>query len=75
MYKQDITITECYKKLEQYNDVFTIEDGSLGLGTLLATDFNKTLVIQEYYRSPWCSGHIAITYYGGYIPKKYKEYL
>jgi hypothetical protein len=68
---------ECIEKyVNKYNGhCTTLEEGVLGLGTVLLHGGNgrKTIIIKEFYISAWASGHNVRQY--NKMPKKYEELL
>lgn len=60
---------------EYKGEVATIEEGCLGLGTVLlhSADGKKTVLITEYFINSWVSGHTVRKY--NKMPKKYQQYI
>lgn len=78
--ERHISINQAENLISKYSDnngeVFLIEEGVLGLGTILLYDYNNKLkcyIIQEYYVNPWNSGHSIKTF--SKLPKKYQPLL
>ncbi len=68
------TIDACEKLIAHYTDlggeVRTIQEGTLGLGTVVCTaEGKKAAIITERYVNEWSSGH-AIRLFNK-LPKKY----
>jgi len=73
-------LAACEKLIEQYTqdfggEVTEIEEGCLGLGTLIlhGAPGKKTIVIQEVFLNAWSSGHTMRLYNS--MPKKYEKIL
>ena len=69
------SLDACEKVMQKYielgGEVNTIEDGTLGLGTVVLTAKNyKTIVIKEVFLNEWSSGHTIRQYRT--TPKKYQ---
>lgn len=63
------------KYTEKGGEVFTLDEGCLGYGTIILHDYSENLYsfkIQEYFLNEWSSGHKLTTYKKG-LPKKYLE--
>lgn len=71
------SIKECEDVLDKYTqlggEIYTVEEGSLGLGTILGIGCEKAIVIEEHYGNCWSSYH-TITVYDE-LPEKYQELL
>jgi len=62
------------KYVERGGEVYTIEEGCLGLGLMILTGQDlKTTIIQEVYLNEWSSGHKVRMY--NKCPKKYQEMI
>ena len=63
---------------DQGGEIFTLDEGCLGYGTIILHDFNDNKLlsfkIQEYYLNEWSSGHKITTYRKG-LPKKYLKMI
>jgi hypothetical protein len=68
----------CESLIQRYVDQFSgecivIEEGVLGLGTVLLTAHGKkAILIKEIFLNAWSSGHTIKMY--NKIPKKYEKY-
>jgi hypothetical protein len=72
------TLESCQKLINRYIDlggeVFNIEEGGVGLGTIVCIAQNKkTAIIQERYLNAWSSCH-TIRFYNK-TPAKYKKQI
>ena len=72
------TLANCERLISQYlelgGDVFTLSEGSLGLGTVICmADGYKTALIQEIYLNEWSSTHTIRQF--NKTPKKYLELI
>lgn len=72
------TLEACENLMDNYikrgGEVITVEEGTLGLGTVICYGGNlKTSVIQERYLNEWSSGHTIRMY--NKMPKKYESML
>lgn len=72
--KKLYSLSACKKLISQYTEIggetVTINEGSLGLGTVICFAENKkTAIIQEVFLNSWSSGH-KVTLYNK-TPKKY----
>ena len=72
------SLSECEKLINKYvergGEVYTIEEGSLGLGVMVLTGNNlKTTIITEVYLNEWSSAHKVRMY--NKCPKKYQEII
>ena len=62
------------KYVDMGGDVYTLKEGTLGLGLTVCTlDGYKSAVITEYYISDWASGHTCRLY--NKLPKKYQKMI
>lgn len=64
------------KYVNQYNgECLEIEQGSLGLGTILlhSAEGKKSILIQEFFINAWQSGHKIKMY--NKLPKKYIQLI
>lgn len=64
------------KYIEKGGEFYELEEGVLGYGTCILTDFNgklKTFVIKEYFINSWTSGHKIRAY--NKIPQKYVDMI
>lgn len=71
-------LRECEKLISRYyergGDVYTIEEGVLGLGLMILTGHNlKTTIIKEVYLNCWSSGHTVRMY--NECPEKYRKMI
>ena len=73
-------LSDCEKLIDRYVNEFKgqateIEEGCLGLGTLLLHDAKgkKAVLIQEFYVNAWSSGHKIRLY--NKLPKKYQKLI
>tara|TARA_R110000868_G_scaffold96843_3_gene266309 strand:- start:1549 stop:1788 length:240 start_codon:yes stop_codon:yes gene_type:complete len=71
------TLASCEALIATYvnkyeGECITIEEGVLGLGTILLTNATgkKSVIIKETYLNSWSSGHTIRTY--NKLPKKYE---
>lgn len=70
-------LKQCEKLIDTYIDmggsIMQIEDGCLGLGTLLLHDApgKKSILIKERFLNEWSSTHTIRQY--NKLPKKYAE--
>ena len=63
--------------IEAGGDAVCIDEGTLGLGTVLLINNGlelKEFVIQEYYINEWSSGHKVYSFNKG-LPKKWERAL
>lgn len=72
------SIKECEDVLDKYTqlggETYTVEEGSLGLGTIIGTGEGlKSIVIEEHYGNCWSSYHTISLY--DELPEKYQELL
>ena len=72
------SLSECEKLINKYvergGEVYTIEEGCLGLGIMVLTGHNlKTTIIKEVYLNEWSSAHKVRMY--NKCPKKYQEII
>jgi hypothetical protein len=74
------SLESCENLIKRYVNEYdgcatTLEEGSLGLGTILLHDApgKKTIVIKEFYLNAWSSGHTIRKY--NKMPKKYETLL
>ena len=74
------TLKSCEQLIDTYvnqygGECLTIEEGCLGLGTVLlhSARGKKTILITEYYLSAWSSGHKVRMY--NKLPKKYEQII
>ena len=72
------SLSECEKLINKYvergGEVYTIEEGCLGLGVMVLTCHNlKTTIIKEVYLNEWSSAHKVRMYNN--CPKKYQEII
>jgi hypothetical protein len=74
------TLNACEELIDKYVNEFggtstQIEDGILGLGTLMlhGAPNKKSILIKETFINSWTSGH-SVTMYNK-IPKKYNEII
>ena len=72
--KKLYSLTACENLINKYNeiggDIVTIQEGTLGLGTVIClADGKKTALIQEVFLNCWSSGHTVTMY--NKTPKKY----
>jgi hypothetical protein len=74
------TLETCENYINKYvneygGDSTTLEEGSLGLGTVLlhGAEGKKISVIKEVYLNAWSSGHTIRQYNN--MPKKYEKLL
>jgi hypothetical protein len=60
---------------EYGGEATTLEEGCLGLGTVLlhSAEGKKTIIIKEFYINAWSSGHTIRKY--NKMPKKYEKLL
>ena len=77
---KNISINNCQKLIDKYVGEFqgectTIEEGCLGLGTILlhGAEGKKTILIKEFPVNAWSSGHSIRMY--NVMPKKYKNLI
>lgn len=56
-------------------EISTIEEGCLGLGTVLLHSAigKKSIIIKEFFINSWNSGHSIKMY--NKLPKKYQKYI
>ena len=73
------SLKSCEKLIDRYvnehdGSLTTIEEGVLGLGTMLlhSAEGKKTILIKEFFISSWTSGHSVRMY--NKVPKKYQKY-
>ena len=74
------TLTACENLIDRYvnengGQATTLEEGVLGLGTILlhSAEGKKTIVIREVYETAWSSTHTIRLY--NKMPKKYAKAL
>lgn len=72
------SLSDCEKLINKYvergGEVYTIEEGCLGLGLIVLTGNNlKTTIIKEVYLNEWSSAHKVRMY--NKCPKKYQEII
>lgn len=72
------TLTACENLMDKYHEAggecITVEEGTLGLGTVICFgDGLKTTIITEVYLNEWSSGHKIRMY--NKMPKKYENML
>lgn len=72
------SLSECEKLINKYvergGEVYTIEEGCIGLGLMVLTGHNlKTTIIKEVYLNEWSSAHKVRMYNN--CPKKYQEII
>jgi hypothetical protein len=74
---RNFSIESCEDLIEKYvnelgGNLYTINEGCLGLGTLILTGANgkKSVLIREYFINSWNSGH-DVKFYNK-LPKKYE---
>lgn len=74
---RNFSLESCEDLIEKYvnefgGNLYTIEDGILGLGTLVLAyaDGKKSVIIKEYFINSWNSGH-DVKFYNK-LPKKYE---
>ena len=72
------SLKACESLMQQYaekgGEVVTLEEGCLGLGTVICFGENlKTAIIQEHYLNEWNSYHTIRMY--NKMPKKYETML
>jgi len=72
------SLKSCESLIDTYVNTYkgvltTIEEGVLGLGTLLlhSASGKKCIVIKEVYLTPWSSGHTIRKY--NKLPRKYEN--
>lgn len=81
MHTKNISLQGAENLIRNYRnaggEAFTIEDGCLGLGVVVLTDFGtaglRAFVIEEVYLNEWSSGHILKIYEDGKLPAKYQK--
>ena len=72
------SLTACENLMDRYyeagGECITVEEGTLGLGTVICFGKGlKTAIITEVYLNEWSSGHKIRMY--NKMPKKYEEML
>lgn len=72
------TLEACQKLIDNYvnkgGEIFTVNEGSLGLGTVICVKEGfKTAIIQEHYKN-WSSSVHTIRLYNK-IPEKYRKLI
>ena len=77
MKNSNYSLSDCEKLISKYieigGNVTIIEEGVLGLGTVICTAKDKkTTIIKEFFINSWQSGHNIIMY--NKTPKKYLNY-
>ena len=77
----EIDLDRAQQLIEKYinkgGEMYEVDEGSLGLGTIILYDNTNKLkqyVIEEYYLNAWSSGHKLKQYNHG-LPKKYQKIL
>ena len=73
-------LQDCESLIERYvndlgGDILTIDEGCLGLGTILlyGAPGKKAILIKEYYINAWSSGHDIRMF--NKLPKKYETLI
>lgn len=62
------------KYVDKHGDYVQVEEGSLGMGDIIAFGSGlKTAIIKEVYINAWSSGHTIRMY--NKVPKKYVDIL
>lgn len=74
------SLSDCQDLIDKYvhelnGTATTIEEGCLGLGTIVLHDApkKKTIIIREVFLNSWSSGHTIRMY--NKTPKKYEQLL
>ena len=74
---RNFSLQSCEDLIERYvndfgGEIFTLEEGCLGLGTIILTNAigKKSILINEYFINSWNSGHDVKMY--NKLPKKYE---
>ena len=77
---EEYKLADCEKLIDKYVNEFkgemvTLEEGCLGLGTILlhGAKGKKAILIKEVYVNPWSSTHTIRKYNS--MPKKYLKLL
>lgn len=77
---KNYSLKACENLIDRYVNEYkgqatTIDEGTLGLGTVLLhhAQGKKTILIREFYLNAWSSGHSIRKY--NKIPKKYEKQL
>lgn len=77
---KNYTLQSCEELIEKYvnelgGDLITIDEGCLGLGTILlyGATGKKSVLIKEYFINSWTSGHDIKMF--NKLPKKYQHYI
>lgn len=75
---RNFSLKSCEDLIDKYvneykGEAFVLEDGVLGLGTIVLTNATgkKSVLIKEYFINSWTSGHDVKLY--NELPKKYTE--
>ena len=77
---KEFTLQECEELIDKYVNkcqgmIHTIEEGVLGLGTILlhSAEGKKSIIIKERFVSEWSSTHTIRMY--NKLPKKYESII
>ena len=77
---KNYSLKTCEELIDKYvnefdGEIFTIEEGVLGLGTIILTNAEgkKSILIREYYITSWTSGHEVKLF--NKLPKKYNKLI
>lgn len=81
MHTKNISLQGAENLIRKYRnaggEAYTIEEGCLGLGVVVLTDYGqnhlRAFVIEEVYLNEWSSGHVLKIYEDGRLPAKYQK--